>query len=77
MKDKRNALTPRDAKAAERCNTFVCVVSATALLGMFGGMCFATTWMDLVAVAGLTAWSAVGIFGVAFIAGVCGGRRHG
>ena len=69
--------TSRQARDAERCNVFLCVLSAMAVIGMFGGLLFAKSWLDLLLIVGTAAWAVVGIAFVAFIVGACGGPRRG
>ncbi|WP_175992339.1 hypothetical protein [Burkholderia vietnamiensis] len=75
----KNEFTPtsREAHEAERCNFFLCVLSAMAVIGMFGGLLFAKSWLDLLLIVGASAWAVLGILAIAFIAGACGGRRRG
>ncbi|HZZ04608.1 hypothetical protein [Paraburkholderia sp.] len=76
---KNSSLNPaaREARDAERCNVFLCALSAMGVIGLFGGLLFAKSWLDLVLITGAAAWTVLGILLLAFIAGLCGGRNRG
>jgi hypothetical protein len=75
----KNEFTPSSGQAreAERCNVFLCVLSAMTVIGMLGGLLFAKSWLDLLLIVGASVWVVLGILALAFIAGACGGRRRG
>jgi hypothetical protein len=68
--------TAREARDAERCNVFLCALLAMAVIGMFGGLLFAKSWVDLIIVVGVSVWAVLGILALAFIAGACRWRRN-